>query len=484
MKLRLSSRQSALAQAQAYQVGAALKKAHPGIEIEYLFRESLGDKNLTDPLWKMPEKGVFTEDFFQDLVQNKTDLVVHSWKDLPTEAKKETEIVATLPRADQRDLLLFKKSSAKKKSLKIFSSSPRRALNVKPFLNWALPWPFTELEFQSVRGNIPTRIQKLLENPEVDGLIVAKAALDRLLSDEHFPETVQQIRTALEKLNWMIMPLTENPNAAAQGAIAIEISKSRPEVLKLIQKINCESTFKSAQREREILQEFGGGCHLALGMSVLDRSYGRIEIVKGLTPSGTEISSKKFYPQKPRSPKMKIGRLEFISLRVQKDSKLEKTEAVFVAKAEAFQASVQPDYVWAAGLQTWRKLAAQGVWVHGSSESLGEIEEPQIEILSGKKLQWGRMTHEDAPTQTEVNDKKNLGTYNLELELKTTVLDDSEAFQWKSGSEFILALQRFPELKNRFHICGPGRTYDTIKKHLGHEQNIFVELNDEFVTVI
>ena len=484
MKLRLSSRQSALAQAQAYQVGAALKKAHPDLEIEYLFRESLGDKNLTDPLWKMPEKGVFTEDFFQDLVQNKTDLVVHSWKDLPTESKAETSIVATLPRADQRDLLLFKKSSLKKKALKIFSSSPRRALNIKPFLKWSLPWPFDSLDFQSVRGNIPTRIQKLLENTDIDGLIVAKAALDRLLTDDHFPETVAQLRLNLKQLNWMVMPLSENPNAAAQGAIAIEISRTRPEVLKMMEKINCVSTFSTAQREREILQEFGGGCHLALGMSVLDRSYGRIEIVKGLTPDGVEISSKKFYPKKSYPLEMKVGRLEFLSLRVQKPSDIERTEAIFVAKAEAFHAGTQSDYVWAAGLQTWRKLAAQGVWVNGSSESLGEIEEPQIEILSGKKLEWGRMTHEDASESTNDSIKKNMGTYSLELELKTTVLDDSAAFRWKSGSEFILALQRFPELKNRFHICGPGRTYDTIKQLLGHEQNIFVELNDEFVTVI
>ena len=183
MKLRLSSRQSALAQIQAYQVGAALEKAHAGLEIEYLFRESLGDKNLTDPLWKMPEKGVFTEDFFRDLTENKTDLVVHSWKDLPTAEKEETRIVATLPRADQRDLVLFKKSSLKKALVKIYSSSPRRTYNIKPLLNWALPWQVEEIEFQSVRGNIPTRIQKLLAAEEIDGLIVrgkkAEADMER-----------------------------------------------------------------------------------------------------------------------------------------------------------------------------------------------------------------------------------------------------------------------------------------------------------------
>jgi hydroxymethylbilane synthase len=203
MKLRLSSRQSALAQAQAFQVGSALTKAFPELEIEYLFRESLGDKNLTDPLWKMPEKGVFTEDFFRDLVDNKTDLVVHSWKDLPTEVKSETQIAATLPRADQRDLLLFKKKSLKKQNLQIFSSSPRRVLNIGSFLKKALPWNFDNLNFQNVRGNIPTRIQKLLDDESVDGLVLAKAALDRLLTEVRFTEVQLSIRNALEKLEWM-----------------------------------------------------------------------------------------------------------------------------------------------------------------------------------------------------------------------------------------------------------------------------------------
>ncbi len=482
MKLRLSSRQSALAQAQAYQVGAELSKKNPHLEIEFLFRESLGDKNLKDPLWKMPERGVFTEDFFQDLVENKTDLVVHSWKDLPTEVREQTMIAATLPRADQRDLLLFKKSSLKKAEVKIFSSSPRRAHNIKPFLSWALPWTISSLEFQSVRGNIPTRIQKLLEDSETDGLILAKAAIDRLMADTHFPETVQFLKKALRQLDWMVLPLTENPNAAAQGALAIEISNKRPEISNLMMSINCEASYLSAQRERDILKEFGGGCHLALGMSVLERSYGRIEIVRGLTPKGEIISSKKFYPSKKRPADLKIGRIEFSSNRIQKNVSFEGFNALYISKADAATADMKADCIWAAGIQTWKKLASMGIWVHGSSEGLGESEDPRVQSLCLTELKWARVTHDLA---MESGDRKSLGAYHLELELKTSELDSSiNAYQWKSGSEFLLAIQRFPELKNRFHICGPGRTYDTIRQQLGSDQNIFVELNDGFITVI
>ncbi|MGZ3731793.1 MAG: hydroxymethylbilane synthase, partial [Bdellovibrionota bacterium] len=88
MKVRIAARRSDLARLQAYQVGAALRKHHRGLEIEFLFKESLGDKNQSDALWKMPARGVFTEDFVADLREGRTDLVVHSWKDLPTEKRE------------------------------------------------------------------------------------------------------------------------------------------------------------------------------------------------------------------------------------------------------------------------------------------------------------------------------------------------------------------------------------------------------------
>jgi len=112
MRLKLAARKSDLARLQAYLVGAALEAQDPSLQVEYRFRESLGDKNLTDPLWQAPEKGVFTEDFHRDLVEGAADLVVHSWKDLPVAEKPETMVAACLERADSRDLLLFKRSSS------------------------------------------------------------------------------------------------------------------------------------------------------------------------------------------------------------------------------------------------------------------------------------------------------------------------------------------------------------------------------------
>src|SRR5258708_35275441 len=134
MRVTLRSRGSELARLQAYQVGDALRLAAPHTEISYSFHESLGDRNQNDPLWQMPEKGVFTQDFRAGLLRGDFDLVVRSWKDLAIEDDAETEIAATLPRADARDLLLVPVSRwleiPRTGTMSILTSSPRRSYNL------------------------------------------------------------------------------------------------------------------------------------------------------------------------------------------------------------------------------------------------------------------------------------------------------------------------------------------------------------------
>lgn len=478
--LRISARQSELARYQAYRVGEALKQAHPQIEITFHFRESLGDKNLQDPLWKMPEKGVFTADFYEDLVSEKTDMVVHSWKDLPTEEKPDTHIAATLPRADQRDFLLFKKSSRGKKNLQFFSSSPRRVHNLKSFLTWALPWKSESLEFESVRGNIPTRVRKWLENPDVDGLILAKAALDRLMDGNEFTETRDFLRATLQTSDWMVLPLSYDPNAAAQGALAVEIKTGRADIAKLVSAINCENTFRTVQQERDILRSFGGGCHLALGMSCLSRPYGEIRFVRGVTPEGQSLEQKHFEPRRALPSGISRLRLSFQTERKElPPPDLSGLNALYVSKAEAWSlGNGFTGLVWSAGCETWKKLAAQGVWVHGSSESLGEHEDPRIEHFYAEPLFWGRLSHSRASAEGA---KKPLAGYELNLRLEPTADDmppqgQSCAFIWTSPQEFDLAVASYPHIQSQYHICGPGRTYEALRQRLGSDDRLFIEL--------
>ena len=231
-KVRIISRKSHLAQIQAEIVGNKIIEQFPNIEIEYIHKETQGDIDLNTPLSEMPEIGVFTNDIRNELINLNADLAVHSWKDLPVEMEPGTEISATLDRADLRDILLFKKSSIQKKEISLLTSSPRRKENLSRFLPKALPSQPDKLEFKEVRGNILTRIKKLM-NSDSDGLVMAKAALDRIIKNEskRFLTEKKEIIKVFEDLSWMILPVSENPAAPAQGALAIETRSNDNKIL-------------------------------------------------------------------------------------------------------------------------------------------------------------------------------------------------------------------------------------------------------------
>ncbi|HEX3085396.1 MAG TPA: hypothetical protein VHP99_12770 [Pyrinomonadaceae bacterium] len=492
MRVTIASRRSDLARIQAYQVGEALRTAHPQIEINYSFHESLGDKNLNDPLWKMPEKGVFTQDFRAGLLRGEFDLVVHSWKDLAIEDDPETEIVATLPRADQRDLLLLREDRwaevERTGVLSMLTSSPRRAHNLNSFLPGVLPAKIKELKFEDVRGNVPTRVSKLLHG-EADGLIVAKAAMDRLLEawgssptggSNEFEDTQKELRKALSLCRWMILPLRENPAAPAQGALAVEISQARDDMRALLTPLNCAATFGAVVSEREILRSYGGGCHQKIGASVMRRSYGEVECLRGLTDDGKVLDGFTLRPSRPRPQKISADEMWPL-----KSSDVDwfarepievtpRSEALWIAKAEALPENwtIRPDQlVWASGIQTWRKLARRGCWVNGCAEGLGEQEPPRVETLAGGPVSWLKLTHESGYTDGEM---ETLATYRLVPKAEPIDLQGRKYFFWRSGSAFAYALSQNVWLKEMTHFCGPGNTQKILQRH-GVEPHIFLD---------
>lgn len=477
MRLRLSARQSELAQVQAFMFAKALQDQ---CEFEFLFRPSLGDKNLTDPLWKMPEKGVFTEDFVNDLLQGNTDLVVHSWKDLPIESKTKTQIVATLKRADPRDLLVFKKTSLRKKNIRIFSSSPRRAYHLAENLKELLPFAVDGLSFLPVRGNIQTRFRKLAEDSEIDGLIVAKAAVDRLIEQNEFPQTKVQIQQYLNQLEWMVLPSDLCPPAAAQGAIAVEVASENQSVLNRVAAVNDSQTFECVEMERALLKSFGGGCHQKIGVLVLKLQDQFLVSLSGQTESGVTLKYRKLVKtfdlkaiqnqaQKSNSglkqsnvfTSKELGRFtERIPLAVTVDP----DRHYLVSKADALPAAVRTQkLLWVAGSETWKKLAQRGLWVHGSLEGLGEAFLPSAISWADSKLDWKKLTHTEA-----VNSANSVATYQLQLtkgwrEHFKSRLNECRHFYWTSGFYFKQALNEFPQIKEKAHGCGPGNTLEVLQ---------------------
>ena len=492
MRLRLSGRSSDLSRIQIHQVGDALRVANPAIEVFPLFRDSLGDRMQHDPLWAMPEKGVFTEDFVVDLRERKTDLVVHSWKDLPTEPRQGTRVTSTLRRADPRDVLLVRHDLWSRVSsggtISVLSSSPRRAYNLGSFLLWALPVRDLEIEFVPVRGNVPTRVRKLVEGNH-EGLVVAKAALDRLLgsSAEEFRSMREELRRHLERCHWMILPIRENPTGAAQGALAVEIaSDCDPDVSRIASSLNHSDTFDEATREREILRSYGGGCHQKIGVTVLTRPYGTIVSVRGVTDAGEvldrfELDRNRKTPRATRDKVWPLDRREGGWMRREALDIEQPADdsGYWVARAEALPANWDLDEsrrVWTAGLETWRRLAERGVWVNGSAEGLGEDEDPRADLLDGRVVRWRKLTHDRAEAEQGL---EHQATYRLLSNGAPPDLGEYTHFFWTSGSRFLEAASNQPQILGGWHGCGPGNTMKIIRERLGGEDRLDVWLSHE-----
>jgi hydroxymethylbilane synthase len=485
MRLVLAARRSDLARIQALQVGHALEKVNPQVKIEYSFHESLGDRNQSDPLWQMPEKGVFTQDLREGLLAGRYDLAVHSWKDLAIEDDGTTEIAATMARADMRDLLLLRADRwpaiAENRSLTILTSSPRRSFNLDSFIRRALPATIDKIAFEPVRGNVQTRVRKMWQ-PGADGLIVAKAAIDRLLEaeDAEFAETRTALREALSKCRWMVLPLRINPAAPAQGALAVEIKSDRADVRELLSSINCNDTFQCADRERQILAGYGGGCHQKIGASVLHRDYGEITFLRGMTDDGRQLDTISLASSRPRPVKISRDRMWPLNTTDADWFKREPIPAtipdapLWISKADALpsDAAVGPtQLIWASGWKTWERLARRGIWVNGCAESLGEQEQTRIETLAGAEQKWIKLTHDQAPAE---NGMPVLATYRLIGNENTPQPEGKKYFFWTSGSGFERALSLNPWIRSETHFCGPGNTQRTLESH-GVKPHVFLD---------
>ncbi|MGE0526574.1 MAG: hydroxymethylbilane synthase [Bdellovibrionales bacterium] len=505
MRLKLASRKSDLARWQAVQVARALERLPAKPAIEYLFKASLGDQNLDVPLASMGSKGVFTEDFYEDLVSGLCDLVVHSWKDLPVEERARTHIVSTLKRADVRDILLVPQEvwegAQASGRLRVLTSSPRRVYNLSAILPALLPGK-PKIEFNNVRGNVPTRLGKMRD--QNSALVLAKAGLDRLLEAEQegFLAQEEPLRSLIQNCRFVVLPLSLNPPAPAQGALAIEAARASETVNALCASVCDELTFSCVQREREVLRRYGGGCHQKIGVAVLPRDYGTVYVLRGLTDSGEHLNEFRIenstpwgraqtrdqvFPLEPTMNRWFVRR----NLRVSED--LSAKDALFIARAEALPPEYHPhekQVVWTAGVRSWVKLARRGVWVHGCDEGLGESEDPRLDWLAGP-LNWCKLTHSQSSTtrgRTPLSagaplaeraggggERGAVATYELIPEEQAPDLRNKTHFYWMSRTAFERAKQLFPkEVTEGYNGCGPGLTHQFLQAQTGLKNRVKV----------
>jgi len=258
MKIVLGTRGSQLALAQAQIAKDALLRAGAAVAVDVRVIKTTGDQRLDLRLndsGKSFEKGLFTKELEQALLSKGIDLAVHSLKDLPTEPVEHLIIEAVLPREDPVDVLVSKIPGgldALPKGSLIATGSPRRAQQISHLR------PDTRI--CDVRGNVPTRLEKLVRSQEWSALVLARAGLRRLrLAPEQ--ERLSFLDTSLFVTNLgRLLP------AAGQGAIALQCRENDSVVRSILSRINDPVSWDCVSAEREFLRLVGGGCSVPIGV--------------------------------------------------------------------------------------------------------------------------------------------------------------------------------------------------------------------------
>ena len=247
--IRIGTRGSDLALWQANFVRESLEKLGNKVEINIIHTQ--GDKIQDLSFDKLEGKGFFTKEIEQALLNKEVDLAVHSHKDLETSSPEGLIIAAVSDREDPSELLLMLPSSEDKalswhlkNSALIGTSSARRKSQIlanRP-----------DLEIKDLRGNVPTRIQKLRDG-QYDAILLAKAGVNRLNLD-------------LSDLVCITLDPTEFVPAPAQGVLGLQTRIEDFELRSILENLNHSKTKEKIDIERGVLKNMEGGCQLPLGV--------------------------------------------------------------------------------------------------------------------------------------------------------------------------------------------------------------------------
>lgn len=242
MTLKLGTRGSKLALWQAQHVQELLLAK--GVAVELVTIVTSGDQIQDKPLVDIGGKGLFLKEIEDALLAKTIDFAVHSLKDVPFVLPEGLQLVSVLKREDASDAFVSRTGKAIQhlpKGAKIGTSSLRRSVQLKA--------KFPDLKFVDLRGNVDTRLRKLISG-EFEGLILASAGLIRLGLKHHITHTLSIVA------------------AVGQGAIALECRSEDAETCKILEKLNHQETFECVEIEREFLRIVEGSCQTPLGCHV------------------------------------------------------------------------------------------------------------------------------------------------------------------------------------------------------------------------
>ena len=249
-KIVLGSRGSELARAQTAMVEAALRQAWPKYEIATRIISTRGDVRTAEPIDpRAGRKGLFTGEIEEALATKEIDVAVHSAKDLPSVMTAGLKVGAVLPRARVEDVLVSKPSG----SGPIATGSVRRQHQLR--------WKFPGVEAVDLRGNVPTRLRKLVEN-NWRGIVLARAGLERLGYD------VGRGSFEFEGTGLRVETLSSDDflSAGGQGIIALQIRSDDAASRILIKSVSDPNTLLCLEAEREFLRLLDGDCGSPVGV--------------------------------------------------------------------------------------------------------------------------------------------------------------------------------------------------------------------------
>jgi len=528
---KIGTRGSLLALTQCLQLKTQMEEMGLGrFELEII--QTQGDEDTSKPLWQLDGKDFFTKELDTALLNKQVDLVVHSYKDLGSERPDGIKLAAVTKRKYPHDILFIKKTVIQQlknnelNKLVVGTSSPRRMTNITAHLKHYLPFGENlKVETISLRGNVNTRLQKCA-GPDYDAIVLALPGIERLatgLSNQDNPAYQRHgdprtiLTNLLTSLDFMILPTSQFPAAASQGALGVECLENNQELLKKLARLECAETKKEVRKEREVFASFGGGCHLAVGitarnvanqtrLNVLgvadDKHVEKNELITmeglpALPEFSTPLQKKEiFIGISPASAKQANGYC-YDQLLVKKPigAPLKLTAGltdILYASGRAFEfghelAQSNPQAkVWASGTRTWKKMAKAGYWCHGCADALGEgevksLRESDLLTLMTGKPQWSVVTNDTSenilgsaigvyttqPREESLDLDKDKGKgkeKETNKEFKQQI-EKVKIFFWSSFNQYLFYNKTYNLSQTAHHLCGLGKTYTKFQEN-------------------
>ncbi|MRH78373.1 hydroxymethylbilane synthase [Spiribacter sp. C176] len=253
--IKIATRRSPLAMWQAEHVAARLKHLHPGLEVELVGMSTRGDEITDRPLMAVGGKALFVKALEEGMLAGRADIAVHSMKDVPAVVPGAFRLPVILDRDDPRDAFVSEKYDtvdALPAGARVGTASLRRECQLRARR--------PDLQVESLRGNVQTRLSKL-ESGEFDAIILAASGLKRL-------GMADRIRAAI--------PPEESLPAVGQGALGIECRAEDDTVMALLAGLNDPDTHDRVTAERAVNARLEGSCHVPLA------AYAELEGQDGL----------------------------------------------------------------------------------------------------------------------------------------------------------------------------------------------------------